>query len=99
MRSRALLTTVHALAGAAAPALALDPQSLAGGRLRLGGEASFALAAEDHGFFNFTDYRDSNLRMARIGATAEFRVSPRLSLLGDICVNIALCVGDVLKRA
>jgi hypothetical protein len=84
MRSRALLTTVLGLAGATAPALALDPRNLAGGRLRLGGEASFALAAEDRGFFNFTDYRDSNLRMARIGGTAEFRVSPRLSLLGEL---------------
>jgi len=84
MRSRALFTTVLALAGATAPALALDPQNLAGGRLRLGGEASFAMAAQDHGFFNFTDYRDSNLRMTRIGGTAEFRVSPRLSLLGEV---------------
>src|SRR5688572_31398347 len=84
MRSRALFTTVLALAGAAAPALAKDLKDLAGGRLRLGGEATFALAAEDEGFFNFTDYRDSNLRMARIGVTGEFRASPQVSLLGEL---------------
>jgi hypothetical protein len=84
MRSRALFTTVVALAGATAPARAMDAQDLVGGRLRLGGEASFALAAEDRGFFNFTDYRDSFLRMARLGASGEFRVSPHLSLLGEL---------------
>ncbi len=83
MRSGALWTMAVALGAAAAPVFAADPRSLAGGRLRLGGEASFALAAEDEGFFNFTDYRDSYLRMARLGASAELRVSPRLSFLGE----------------
>ena len=83
MRAGARWTAVVALAAAAAPAFAADPRSLAGGRLRLGGEASFALAAEDEGFFNFTDYRDSYLRMARLGASAELRLSPHLSLLGE----------------
>ena len=83
MGSRALWTTVVAL-WAVGPALAADPRSLAGGRLRLGGEASFALAAEDEGFFNFTDYRDSYLRMARLGASAEYRLTPRLALLGEV---------------
>jgi hypothetical protein len=84
MRTRALLTTLLAAAGAAVPSLAYDPRSLAGGRLRVGGEASFALAADDRGFFNYTDYRDSYLRMVRIGAAAELRLSRRLSLLGDL---------------
>ena len=80
MRAGARWTAVVALAAAAAPAFAADPRSLAGGRLRLGGEASFALAAEDEGFFNFTDYRDSYLRMARLGdflALAVTDTAPR----------------------
>jgi hypothetical protein len=84
MRTRAPFATILALAGAVGPAAAADPRSLAGGRLRLGGEASFALAAEDRGFFNFTDYEDSVLRTARIGATAELRVGPHLALLGEL---------------
>jgi hypothetical protein len=84
MRPRAVFATILALAGAAPPAIAWDPRSLAGGRLRLGGEASFAMAAEDEGFFNYTDYQDSWLRMARLGAAAELRVSPHLSLLGEL---------------
>ena len=84
MRSRVLCTAVLTLAGAVAPALAWDPRSLAGGRLRLGGDASFALAPEDEGFFNYTDYEDSVLRVARAGATAELRAGPRLSLLGEV---------------
>jgi hypothetical protein len=84
MRIRAPFATILTLAGAVGPVTAADPRSLAGGRLRLGGEASFAMAAPDRGFFNFTDYRDSNLRMSRIGGHAEFRVSPRLSLLGEV---------------
>jgi hypothetical protein len=82
MNKRALLATIAALA--AAPAFALDPRSLAGGRLRLGGEASFSVASDDRGFFNFTDYRDSYLRMARLGASAELRLSPHLALLGEV---------------
>jgi hypothetical protein len=82
MTERALRATFLVLFGAATPASAFDPRALAGGRLRLGGEASFAVAEEDHGFFNFTDYRDSYLRMARLGAAAEMRLSPHLSVLG-----------------
>ena len=84
MRLRVPFTTLFTVIGAAALASAADPQNLAGGRLRLGGEASFALAAEDHGFFNFTDYRDSYLRMVRLGGIGEFRVSPHLALLGEV---------------
>ena len=83
MRTRALLTTLLAVA-AADPAFSYDPHSLFGGRLRVGGEASFTLAARDRGFFNFTDYRDSYLRMIRLGATGELRVGRRVSLLGDL---------------
>jgi hypothetical protein len=84
MRIRAALVTILALAGAAPPALAWDPRSLAGGRLSLGGEVSLAIAEEDLGFFNYTDYRDSYLRMARLGAAAEVRLSPHLTLLGEL---------------
>ena len=84
MRTRALVTTLLAAAGLFRPALADDPRSLLGGRLRLGGEASFALAADDLGFFNYTDYRDSYIRMVRLGAAAEMRLSDHISVLGDV---------------
>ena len=84
MRSSALLAAIFVGAAAIPAAHAWDPRGLAGGRLRLGGEASFSMAAEDRGFFNYTDYRDSWLRMARLGAAAEFRFSPHVALLGEL---------------
>jgi hypothetical protein len=84
LRLRAILATVVALAGGARVADAWDPGALAGGRLRIGGEASFSMAAEDRGFFNYTDYQDSYLRMARLGAAAEVRLTSHLALLGEL---------------
>jgi hypothetical protein len=84
MRSSAALAVTVLLAGVAVPARAQDSRVLAGGRLRLGGEGVFALAEEDRGFFNYTDYHHTLLRLARLSASAELRASDHLALLGEV---------------
>lgn len=69
---------------ATAPDLAAETVTLAGGRLRLGGEAGFSLAPKDTGYFNDTDYQNNVLRTARLDLSASFRVSDKVELLGEL---------------
>jgi hypothetical protein len=68
---------------AASHALAGDPLTFFGGRLRLGGEMSGTIAPEDEGFFNYNDYETNTLRLFRIDLMAEARLAPSVSLLFD----------------
>ena len=68
----------------AAPAPADEPLVLFGGRLRLGGELSGTIAPEDEGYFNYSDYGVSNLRLFRVDITAEARLASFASLLADV---------------
>ena len=74
-----------------------EPVSFGGGRLTLGGgiAASFSCArtntpgegaacAEDTGFFNYTDYEHSALRMMRVYLTGSLKAGERLTLLGEL---------------
>jgi hypothetical protein len=71
-----------------------EPIVLAGGRLTIGGDvsATFSCAgggdagacADDLGFFNYTDYRHSALRMLRIDVNAALAAGERFSLLGEL---------------
>ncbi len=69
---------------AATGAAADEPTSLLGGRLRLGAEVSGTLAPEDKGFFNYSDYAISSLRLFRIDLAAEARLAPFASVLLDV---------------
>src|SRR5438128_4588839 len=78
-----------ALAGAVSPlagaqTLPSEPIVLAGGRLTLGGDAAVSFAPQDPGFFNFTDYEHSALRLLRIDLTAALKAGDHLSILGDL---------------
>jgi hypothetical protein len=88
VRRRRALGLLLALATAAATgAFAAEPRSLLGGRLRLGGEASFTLAPEDEGYFNYSDYGTNTLRLARLDAAAELRLARPMALLADVRVD------------
>ena len=69
------------LAGAGAGAA--EPVSLLGGRLRLGGEVSGTIAPEDLGWFNYSDYEVSTLRLFRVDLVAEARLASFASVLFD----------------
>jgi hypothetical protein len=71
------------LAGAAA-ARAAEPLTFLGGRMRLGGEVSGTLAPEDEGYFNYTGYEVSSLRLFRVDVAAEARLASFASVLLDV---------------
>ena len=61
-----------------------EPLVLGDGLLTVGGSLSATAGPVDSGFFNYTDYEDSTLRMLRVDLTASLRAGNHLSLLGDI---------------
>jgi len=61
-----------------------EPLVLGDGLLTVGGSLSATAGPVDTGFFNYTDYEDSTLRMLRIDLTASLRAGNHVSLLGDI---------------
>ena len=55
-----------------------------GGRVRLGGEVSGTIAPEDLGWFNYSDYEVSTLRLFRVDLAAEARLASFASVLFDV---------------
>jgi hypothetical protein len=58
--------------------------TLLGGRLRLAGEATGTIAPEDEGYFNYSDYQTSHLRLFRLDLAAEAVLAPVASVLVDV---------------
>ena len=69
---------------AAAQALLSEPIALANGRVTIGGNVSAGYGSEDPGFFNYTDYDHSALRLFRLDLTAAVKAGPHFTLLGEI---------------
>ena len=92
LRRAALLATV-ALGGAVsarAQGLPSEPVALAGGRLTIGGDVSASIGPDDTGFFNYTDYEHSALKL--------FRASPRQSDLMIVAGTVTKKMAPVLRR-
>ena len=70
------------------PIVFADGRVVIGGDMSLTGSCSHAPGAaactEDSGFFNYADYRNSTLRMMRLGLSTSVRISRRLSALADL---------------
>lgn len=84
---RAALACVFALSMGRPAAAQLPPDGpvvFKDGLVTFGGNVSATFGPEDTGFFNYTDYEDSTLRMLRLDATAALRVSRRVSVLGEV---------------
>jgi len=72
-------------AGAAgAQTLPSEPISIAGGRVTVGGDVSATIGSEDPGFFTYTDYGHSFLRMVRIDVAAAVKAGPHFTVLGEL---------------
>jgi hypothetical protein len=85
--SRKIVAIVTAALGvclAANGAGAGEPVSVLGGRVRLGGEVSGTIAPEDLGWFNYSDYEVSTLRLFRVDLAAEARLASFASVLFDV---------------
>jgi hypothetical protein len=79
---------------AAAQFLRSEPIVFGDGRVVVGGDVSVtascshasggAACAEDTGYFNYSDYEHSTLRMVRLGLSTSVRLGRRISALGEI---------------
>lgn len=84
---------------AAAQVLPAEPVVLGDGRVVLSGDAALTASCAhavggpgctpDTGFFNYSDYEDSTLRMVRLGLSTSVRLSQRLSALGEVRIQNA----------
>src|SRR5471032_811921 len=84
---RAVLVAAVALSAASpagAQALPSEPISLAGGRVTLSGDISASMAPDDVGFFNYTDYEHSALRLFRVDLTTALTINAHFSVLAEI---------------
>ena len=78
------LFVVCAAGLAAAQSLPSEPIAFASGRVTVSGDVSAAFGSEDPGFFNYTDYDHSTLRLLRVDLTAAAKAGPHFTLLGEI---------------
>ncbi|HET9832851.1 MAG TPA: hypothetical protein VFP91_14100 [Vicinamibacterales bacterium] len=69
---------------AAAQALPSEPVALAGGRVTVAGDITAGVGTDDTGFFNFTDYEHSALRLFRVDLSTSVALNPHFSLLAEI---------------
>src|SRR5881394_2063902 len=79
-----LLPVVCAARLAAAQSLPSEPIALADGRVTVSGDLSAGFGTDDAGFFNYTDYEHSALRLFRVDVMAAVKAGPHFTLLGEI---------------
>ena len=70
--------TVHA------QTLPSEPITLADGRVTVGGDISAGFGSDDVGFFDYTDYAHSALRLMRIDVSAAVKAGPHFTVLGEV---------------
>ena len=84
----AVLLALTCLPAGVVPASADDwidtPVTLFDGRVAVGGEALVTIAPEDKGFFNYTDYDRSALRLVRFGVVTTVRANDHVSFLAEV---------------
>jgi hypothetical protein len=86
--AREVVLALGCLAAAAgsvrAQVLPADPIALADGRLTISGDVAASYGSADPGFFDYTDYDHSALRLLRINVAATLKASEHFAVLGDI---------------
>ena len=80
----ACVIVLWATIAADAQTLPSRPIALADGQVTLGGDLSLTIGPSDPGFFNYTDYELSMLRLFRGDLTAAVRVGQRVTVLGAL---------------
>jgi hypothetical protein len=83
-QTAALLTWLGLASPLLAQTLPSEPIALADGRVTVSGDASASFGSKDPGFFNYTDYDHSTLRLLRIDLSAAAKAGPHFSVLGEL---------------
>jgi len=78
------MLVVASAVGARAQTLPSEPITLAQGRVTVSGDVSATVGSRDPGFFDYTDYEHSALRLLRIDVSAVAKAGPHFSLLGEV---------------
>jgi hypothetical protein len=79
-----LLLSIACPAAARAQEWPAGTLSAFGGRVTFGGEVTVTAGQEDRGYFNFTDYERSALRLGRAALVTAVRANPHLSFLLEL---------------
>jgi hypothetical protein len=79
-----VVSAIGAVAPVRAQILPSEPLAFDGGRLTVSGDVSASIAPQDPGFFNYTDYEHSALRMLRLDASAMFKAGDHIAFLGEL---------------
>jgi hypothetical protein len=61
-----------------------EPISMADGHVTIDGDVSATFGSQDPGFFNYTDYDHSAVRMFRVNVAAFVKANEHLAILGDV---------------
>jgi len=80
----AVAVMVAVSAPLAAQGLPSSPIVLADGHLTIGGDVAVSFGPMDPGFFNYTDYEESALRLLRLDFTAALKAGDHLAVLSDV---------------
>jgi hypothetical protein len=67
-----------------AQTLPSEPIAFADGRVTIGGDVAASFGSADPGFFNYTDYEHSALRMLRIDVSGAVHAGEHFSVLGEL---------------
>lgn len=81
---RTLAAVLLATRLTAAQGLPSEPVTFGGGRAVIGADVAATVAAEDTGFFNYSDYEHSTLRALRLAVTGAVRATDRISVLAEL---------------
>jgi hypothetical protein len=82
--SQAWALLLMACLSARAQGLPDRPIVLGDGHVTLGGDVAWSVAPEDTGFFNYTDYESSTLRLLHLALLATVKAGDHLELLTEI---------------
>lgn len=80
----ALLAWLGLAPSVGAQTLPSEPIALADGRVTVSGDVSASFGSRDPGFFDYTDYEHSALRLLRVDLAAAAKAGPHLSILGEV---------------
>lgn len=83
-RTAFVLVCLAGVSAAGAQTLPSEPVALAGGRVTIGADVSASFGGSDPGFFNYTDYDHSALRMLRIDVTGAVNAGDHITVLAEV---------------
>jgi hypothetical protein len=69
---------------AGAQLLPSEPVAFGDGRVTIGGDVAASFGSPDPGFFDYTDYEHSALRLLRIDVSASVKAGPHLAVLAEL---------------